>query len=150
MLTDWLINVLNKKANMTSDNNISRAMNIEQVREFALSLYGVTEDQPFGDDNITFRIEEKIFMCLWLGEDVDTTGDRRRTLAIKLPPERNEERRERYDTILPPFHWNKKHWSDIYFEKLEPCVVTALIIESYNLIISKLPKASRGKYEKKQ
>lgn len=149
MLTDWLINVLNKKAYMTSDNNISRAMNIEQVREFALSLYGVTEDQPFGDDNITFRIEEKIFMCLWLGEDVDTTGDRSRKFACKLPPGRNEELRERYETIVPAFHWNKKHWSDIYFEKLEPCVVTALIIESYNLIISKLPKASRGKYEKK-
>ena len=135
---------------MASDNNISRAMNIEQVREFALSLYGVAEDQPFGDDNITFRIEGKIFMCLWLGEDVDTMGDRSHKFACKLPPERNEELRERYETIVPAFHWNKKHWSDIYFEKLEPCVVTALIIESYNLIISKLPKASRGKYERKQ
>ena len=42
-------------------------MNIEEVRYFALSLPGVTEDQPFGDDNITFRVEGKIFMCLWLG-----------------------------------------------------------------------------------
>ena len=25
-------------------------MDIEQVREYALSLFGVTEDQPFGDD----------------------------------------------------------------------------------------------------
>ena len=30
-------------------------MNIEQVRNYTLSLYGVTEDQPFGDDIITFR-----------------------------------------------------------------------------------------------
>ena len=30
-------------------------MNIEQVRDYTLSLYGVTEDQPFGDDIITFR-----------------------------------------------------------------------------------------------
>ena len=41
-------------------------MNIEQVREYTLSLYGVTEDQPFGDDIITFRLEGKIFVCLWL------------------------------------------------------------------------------------
>ncbi|WP_455072752.1 MmcQ/YjbR family DNA-binding protein, partial [Prevotella sp.] len=61
---------------MTNGNNTPRAMDIEQVREYTLSLYGVTEDQPFGDDNIVFRIESKIFMCLWLGEDVDTTGDR--------------------------------------------------------------------------
>ena len=38
-------------------------MNIEQVREYTLSLYGVTEDQPFGDDIITFRLEGKIFVC---------------------------------------------------------------------------------------
>ena len=42
-------------------------MNIEQVREYTLSLYGVTEDQPFGDDIITFRLEGKIFVCLWIG-----------------------------------------------------------------------------------
>ncbi len=30
-----------------------RNMNIEQVREYTLSLLGVTEDQPFGDDIIT-------------------------------------------------------------------------------------------------
>ena len=34
-------------------------MNIEQVREYTLSLFGVTEDQPFGDDNITFRLSDK-------------------------------------------------------------------------------------------
>ena len=39
-------------------------MDIEQVRAYTLSLYGVTEDQPFGDDNITYRVEGKIFLCL--------------------------------------------------------------------------------------
>ena len=42
-------------------------MNIEQVREYTLSLPGVTEDQPFGDDIITFRLKGKIFVCLWIG-----------------------------------------------------------------------------------
>ena len=44
-------------------------MNIEQVREMALTLPGVTEDMPFGDDVLTFRIEGKIFVCLWIGTD---------------------------------------------------------------------------------
>ena len=42
-------------------------MNIEQVREYTLSLPGVTEDQAFGDDILNFRLEGKIFVCLWLG-----------------------------------------------------------------------------------
>ena len=103
--------------------------------------------RDFGDDNITFRIEEKIFMCLWLGEDVDTTRDRSRKFACKLPPERNEELRERYETIVPAFHWNKKHWSDVYFEQIETEVVMTWIRESYQLIVSKLPKAARAKYQ---
>ena len=42
-------------------------MNIEQVREYTLSLPEVTEDQAFGEDIINFRLEGKIFICLWLG-----------------------------------------------------------------------------------
>ena len=42
-------------------------MNIEQVREYTLSLAGVTEDQAFGEDILNFRLEGKIFVCLWLG-----------------------------------------------------------------------------------
>ena len=42
-------------------------MNIEQVREYTLSLPGVTEDQAFGEDVLNFRLEGKIFVCLWLG-----------------------------------------------------------------------------------
>ena len=103
-------------------------MNIEQVRDFTLSLHGVTEDQPFGDDNITFRGSTSRFAC-------------------KLLPERNEELRDRYDAVAPAFHWNKKHWSDVYYELLDTDLVTALITESYRLIVSKLPKAVRVKYE---
>ena len=36
-------------------------MNIEQVREYTLSLAGVTEDQAFGEDILNFRLEGKIF-----------------------------------------------------------------------------------------
>ena len=36
-------------------------MNIKEVRQYVLLLPGVTEDQPFGDDIITYRVEGKIF-----------------------------------------------------------------------------------------
>jgi len=121
-------------------------MDIEQVREYTLTLMGVTEDQPFGDDLITFRVEGKIFMCLSLdGSELDSNMDPR--LAIKLTPERNEELRERFSTITPAWHWNKKHWSDVYYANLDDDFVKSIISESYRLIISKLPKASRSKYD---
>ena len=118
-------------------------MNIEQVREYTLSLNGVTEDQPFGDDIITFRLEGKIFVCLWLGGDMKDSEPR---LALKLSPDRNEELRAQFSAVTPAFHWNKKHWSDVYYEHLEDSQIMEWIKESYQLIVSKLPKALRQKY----
>lgn len=122
-------------------------MNIEHVRNYTLSLNGVTEDQPFGDDNITFRVKGKIFLCLWLGTGKYNVDNDNLRFACKLTPERNEELRELYENITPAFHWNKKHWSDVYFEQIETEVVMTWIRESYQLIVSKLPKAARAKYQ---
>lgn len=122
-------------------------MNIEEVRYFALSLPGVTEDQPFGDDNITFRVEGKIFMCLWLGGGKYNIDETMLRFACKLAPERNEELRELYSAVTPAFHWNKTHWSDVFFEQLDTDVVESIIQESYEVIVSKLPKSVRVKYQ---
>ena len=121
-------------------------MNIEQVREYTLSLYGVTEDQPFGDDIITFRLEGKIFVCLWIGSDIQDIKNSEPRLALKLAPERNEELRVQFSAVTPAYHWNKKHWSDVYYEQLEDPQVMEWIKESYHLVASKLPKAIRQKY----
>ena len=122
-------------------------MDIEQVRDFTLSLLGVTEDQPFGDDVITYRIEGKIFLCLSLGAGQNDMRDSEPRLALKLTPERNEELREQYSSVTPAWHWNKKHWSDVYYEQLEEDLVKAIIKESYDLVVSRLPKSIRIKYQ---
>ena len=121
-------------------------MNIEQVREYTLSLNGVTEDQPFGDDNITFRLEGKIFMCLWLGGGKQDMENPEPRLALKLAPDRNEELRSLFSAVTPAWHWNKKHWNDVYYDQLDDSQVMEWIKESYLLVASKLPKIVRQKY----
>ena len=121
-------------------------MNIEQIREYTLSLYGVTEDQPFGDDVLTFRLEGKIFACLWLGGGEHDMKNSEPWIALKLSPDRNIELREQFSAVTPAWHWNKKHWSDVCYEQMEDSQIEALIMESYQLIVSKLPKAIRQKY----
>ena len=121
-------------------------MNIEQVREYTLSLYGVTEDQPFGDDIITFRLEGKIFVRLWIGGGQYDIKNSEPRLALKLSPERNEELRAQFSAVTPAYHWNKKHWSDVYYEQLDDTQVKDWIKESYRLVASKLPKSVRQKY----
>ena len=121
-------------------------MNIEQVREYTLSLLGVTEDQPFGDDILTFRLEGKIFVCLWLGCGKYDMKDSEPRLALKLSPDRNDELRAQYSAVTPAYHWNKKHWSDVYYEQIEDSQVKEWIKESYRLVALKLPKIVRQKY----
>ena len=118
-------------------------MNIEQVRDYALSLKGVTEDQPFGDDNITFRIEGKIFMCLWLGDNNLESESCQPRFAIKLSPERNEELRAQNTAVTPAWHWNKKHWSDIYYEHFDSHCVKEWITEAYNIVAGKNKRKSK-------
>ena len=79
-------------------------MDIEQVREYTLSIPGVTEDQPFGDDIITYRIEGKIFLCLWLGGGRHDMKDGKSRFALKLTPERNDELREQFSAVTPVWH----------------------------------------------
>ena len=122
-------------------------MNIEDVREYTLSLSGVTEDQPFGDDIITFRLEGKIFVCLWIGNGEQDLSNEEPRLALKLSPERNEELREKFSAVRPAWHWNKKHWSDMFYGQMEDALVQEWIKESYDLVASKLPKAVRQKYQ---
>ena len=121
-------------------------MNIEQVREYTLSLLGVTEDQAFGDDILNFRLEGKIFVCLWLGGGRYDMKEGVSRIALKLSPDRNIELREQFSAVRPAYHWNKTHWSDVYYEEMDEAIVTGLIKESYYLIASKLPKAIRSKY----
>ena len=128
--------------------SFDRIMNIEEVREYALSLQGVTEDQAFGEDILNFRLEGKIFVCLWLGGGKYDMKDGRTRIALKLSPDRNIELREQFSTVTPAYHWNKTHWSDVYYEDMDEALVKELIKESYRLIISKLPKTIRSKYIK--
>ena len=80
-------------------------MNVEAVREYCLSLPLTTEDMAFGEDNLLFRICDKIFACM----AIDGTD----YLALKVNPEFALELREKYTDIAPAWHWNKKYWNQL-------------------------------------
>jgi len=115
-------------------------MNIEEVREYALSLQGATEDMPYGPDWLIFRIEGKIFLHIWLESPTPTC-------AVKLEPEYGQELRDQCSGVQPAYHLNKTHWNDIYLNLIDDEQVKAFITQSYLLVRSKLPKRLRAKYE---
>jgi predicted DNA-binding protein (MmcQ/YjbR family) len=111
-------------------------MNIEQIREYCLSIPGVTEDMPFGDDTLVFRVADKIFAL------VNLDGETR--INLKCDPARAIELREEHPAIIPGYHMNKQHWNTVIMdESLNRELVTSLIDHSCELIISGLPKAKK-------
>ena len=80
-------------------------MNIETVREYCLSLPQVTEDFPFDESTLAFRIERKIFAMI----DLENTE----WFVLKCEPEYAIDLRDKYTEISGAWHMNKKYWITI-------------------------------------
>ena len=108
-------------------------MNIEELREYCLSLKGVTEEFPFGETVLVFKVAGKMFCLAELEEQF--------SIAIKNDPERNIELREEYAAIKPGYHMNKKHWNTVEIDgSISDDMLKNLIDDSYDLVVMKLTK----------
>jgi len=102
-----------------------------------MSKKGVTEEFPFDEVTLVFKVMEKIFAITGL-DDVDFR------VNLKCDPEYGLELREEYEEVLPGWHMNKKHWNTVIFEGgLEEVFLYQLIDHSYDLIVKGLKKADR-------
>ncbi|WP_312186481.1 MmcQ/YjbR family DNA-binding protein [Sphingobacterium sp.] len=110
-------------------------MNIEDLRDYCLSIGPVTEETPFGPDTLVFKIGSKIFLLVGL----DQINDLR--FNVKCDPEKAIELREKYEqTVLPGYHMNKKHWNTVIANReLDDRKLEELILHSYQLIVESLP-----------
>jgi len=102
-------------------------MNIEDLRKYCIDKPGTTEGFPFGDDTLVFKVEGKIFALLNL------EGETR--INLKCDPDRAIALREEYDSIIPGYHMNKKHWNTVIIEESLPDIlVREMIDHSYHLV----------------
>lgn len=113
-------------------------MNIEEFRDFCLSLPAVEETTPFDETTLVYKVCGKMFtLC---ATDDFSTG-----VALKCDPDYAVELREKYpDDIFPGYHMNKRHWNTVLTEGNLPVEFTRqLILDSYRLVVEKLPKKER-------
>lgn len=108
-------------------------MDIESFRDFCLLKRGVTEEFPFDEETLVFKVMGKIFVLT----DVDLFI----SINLKCDPEWAIELREKYSAILPGYHMNKKHWNTVTIDgSLSDALIRELIDHSYDLVVEKLPK----------
>ena len=115
-------------------------MDIESIRMYCISKKAVKECMPFDDKTLVFKVAGKIFALAVL----DTHPLR---LNLKCDPEKAIDLRERFESVRPGYHSNKKHWNTIEVNgEIPKEALYELIDHSYNLVIAKLTKKVREKY----
>ena len=111
-------------------------MNIDSTRDYCLTLPLVTEDFPFDERTLAFRVLGRIFACLDM--------ERPEWITTKCDAERAIELRERHSEIEPAWHWNKKYWNQVNLTgQLSDDDIKALIRHSYHEVVKKLKKQER-------
>jgi predicted DNA-binding protein (MmcQ/YjbR family) len=113
-------------------------MHLDEFYAYCINLPGVEVTTPFGPEVLVFKVMGKMF-ALTAPEDLPPK------VNLKCDPERAIELRDKYDSIQPGYHMNKKHWNTL---TLEAGIPTALVREltqhSYDLVVATLSKKSRA------
>jgi predicted DNA-binding protein (MmcQ/YjbR family) len=108
-------------------------MNLDQFREYCLHFKGATEELPFDENTLVFKVMEKMFsLCNMMEFEF---------CNLKCDPEKAMELRERFREVTPAWHMSKKHWNSVHFHgKLNDKQIQDWITDSYHLVIGKMSK----------
>ncbi len=111
-------------------------MHVEEYRNYCLAKAGVTEEFPFDENTLVFKVMGKMFTACDVDEFV--------SFNVKCDPELAIELRERYNCVQPGYHMNKKHWNTVLSTgEVNDDLRRQWIDHSYDLVVSGMPKKLR-------
>ena len=103
-------------------------MNHKTVEEYILSMPNAKLDYPFGKEVAVYKVKDKMFALI--REKKEPVQ-----LSLKCDPLLAETLRAKYESVLPGYHLNKKHWNTIILSgQLEWDEIKDLIRHSYDLV----------------
>jgi len=111
-------------------------MDPAELRAWCLRQPGASEDFPFGPETSVFKVGGKMFALSAL----DRTP---LEVSVKCEPELAVGLRDSYPAIRPGYHLNKRHWNTIAVAGLPDRLVRDLVEDSYDLVVSALPRRVR-------
>lgn len=118
-------------------------IDLESVRNYCLKKKGnIAEEFPFDDEVLVFKVFAKIFL-------LTNINGLPFSINIKCEAERAVELRERFTSITPAWHMNKKMWNTVVIDRtMKENLVYELIDHSYDEVVKKLPKKVRDSITK--
>jgi predicted DNA-binding protein (MmcQ/YjbR family) len=108
-------------------------MDLETIRKYCLEKRSTGESFPFGESTLVFKVSGKIFLLI----SIDSLPLQ---FNVKCDPEKAEELREVYSSVIPAFHMNKKHWNTVILNGLLSIKqILEMIVDYYALVVQSLP-----------
>ncbi len=116
-------------------------MNIEQLREYCLAKNKATEDFPFDEHTLVFKVLGKMFALFPL----EKWEKGEASMMLKCDPDYTVELREQYESIYAGPYVSNKHWNTIslYTGEINPELILQLIDHSYEMVIKAMTKKLR-------
>jgi predicted DNA-binding protein (MmcQ/YjbR family) len=112
-------------------------VNPAELRDYCLSFTGAEETFPFGPETSVFKVAGKMFALSQLAADS-------LRISLKCEPGLAEALREAHAAVIAGYHLNKRHWNTVIIDgSLPDETIGDLIEDSYDLVVSKLPRARR-------
>lgn len=107
-------------------------MNHKQVEEYLLSFPKTKLDYPFGKEAAVYKVkvgdDDKMFAII-------SEGSSPVRISLKCDPQLAEILREKYISVMPGYHLNKKHWNTIVLSgEIEWAEIQGFIQLSYDLV----------------
>ncbi|HSX43918.1 MAG TPA: MmcQ/YjbR family DNA-binding protein [Candidatus Saccharimonadales bacterium] len=104
-------------------------MDHKTVEDYVLSMPNAKLDYPFGEDVAVYKAKDKMFALI-----PEKTNPVR--ISLKCDPQLATLLREKYETVMPGYHLNKKHWNTVVLTGQLPWEeVQGLIRHSYDLVM---------------
>ena len=118
-------------------------MNIEEFREFCLTVKGSSESLPFiGNDVLVFKIMGKMFAYIAL-EPKDGVF----RANMKCAPKKSRELREQYQGVTAT-QFDTELWNSVAIESdLSDALIKELVLHSVDEVVKKLPKRLQREYQ---
>lgn len=109
-------------------------MDVEFLRDYALSFKGVTESFPFDEHTLVFKVMNKIFIMVSLERQPQRFN-------FKADPEDCMAYREKYPAVIPGYYSHKKYWNTVSLDGSVPQEeLMQWVSDSYNMVVASLPK----------
>jgi predicted DNA-binding protein (MmcQ/YjbR family) len=109
---------------------MKEVMDHKTVEAYVLSMPGARLDYPFGEGVAVYKAGDKDKMFALIEE-----GSEPVRISLKCDPLLAQTLREKYESVMPGYHLNKKHWNTVVLSgQLSWPEVQALIRHSYELV----------------